>query len=410
MTHFLRFCTAAACGLLLAAQTTWGAEDGPELETTKYEPVLVYRAVSIQGQNKSSIFHKGKTSHDYVDQLYARLRMEKTYNFTHEVVIEPTIRTNRTNPETMEFLFEQAYVHTELGKNVFLTGGKKAEFDGSGFFVNPSDLLNEDKDLFDTLYQYEGKVFSRVSWQHDGRSLAVGYIPKAKVEADKGKIWTKATAEIAETDVRLQHTFNKEDLSTFGLSLSRFFGERFELHWDGRYQLRQRTDTAKFSERLYSTSYLQDDPSGYYLGGTRYSLPGRRTLIVEAIQQQSGLDNQELGGDPQDPAGEVRTWYSDNLSAQQTGSPNNPSSHIIGRRYVFVGFKDEGTFETIKLGLYALTNVMDASNYGQASILYNISPLTSIELQPIWFAGRPRTEFGERPTTRIVAINLRGKF
>lgn len=409
MTRLLRFYRMIASSCLAVLAPSAFAEEGPEVETTRYEPNLIYRTVSILAQNKNSVFHTGSTAHDYLDQLYARVKMEKSFNFNHEVIIEPTIRTSRDEPNKMEFLFEQAYVYTELVPNLFLTGGKNTEYDGSGFFVNPSDLLNEDKDLFDVQYQYEGKVFSRFTYQKNGRSLAVGYIPQRGREASRGQIWTKATAEVGEVDLRFQHTYNKVALNTFGLSLSRFFGERMELHWDGRYQQRQHEDiVVGCGTRACSTSYGAKDASGYYLAGTRYVVASRRTLILEGIQNQSGLDNQEMGGEPIDA--ETPTYYSYNKQRQASRSTQSPRATVIGRRYVFAGIKDEGTFETVRLGLYALVNVNDASTYGQASVLYNISPLTSIELQPIWFAGRPRTEFGERATTRIVAINLRGKF
>ena len=61
------------------------------------------------------------------------------------------------------------------------------------------------------------------------------------------------------------------------------FGERFELHWDGRYQNRQRSQGKAGEGWREFSSYKIDDPSGYYLAGTRVVISGRRTVILEGI-------------------------------------------------------------------------------------------------------------------------------
>lgn len=365
------------------------------LESTKIEPELTYRMAYLD-MRESSAFHK-ESHQDYLDQLYLNLSFFRDRDLRQEVVLEPTVRTPRGNPNgPLETVIEQGYVRFALGKYLSVTAGRKAEYDGSGFVTNPSDLLNEDRDQFDPLAQKKGKNFSRISFKSGPIGLSIGFIPNLGNRLRTGRLWLQGAAEFWDIDLKVQQTIQETEKSTIGLSASRFFGDHFELHYDGRYQAKQRT-AAEQEERDFS-SYQRDDSSLYYLGGTRIVFANRRTIILEGIQNQSGLESFELED------------YHHYLESQSDDTRPNPPTRIIGRHYGFFAYQDEGTLSKTALGCSFLVNSDDKSVFSTISAKYTLSPITNVELAPTFFRGHKYSEFGELPFASAVNLIFRGKF
>lgn len=378
---------------------------GPVAESTKIEPYLTYRTGSLKPVEES-VYHK-KEHGDFADQIYLTLRFARTYDYVHEVVIEPSLRTIRNNPGSWDDpVVEQAYIESQAVSHVSLTAGKKAEFEGSGFIVNPSDLLNEKKDVFDPLYQKEGVVFTRVRYRADDWGVGVGFIPKRGQAAKEGKAWLTASADVLETDLRLQATANAAEKTTVGLSAARFFGGSFELHADGRHQTRQ-FDPDEFDELKYSAytgenleTRSDDSPSGNYLGGTRFIFTPRRTFVAEYITNQSGL----LPEDFERRFAELRE------DKEKFDKVKEPPTRLLGRHYAFASYQDDDTLPATHLALSWLMNTDDKSVFATASVRYALSPITSVELAPTLFRGGTDTEFGEMPFAQATYLVFRGRF
>lgn len=366
------------------------------LETTKIEPELTYRMAYLD-MRQDSAFHK-EEHQDYLDQLYLNLRFFRDRDLRNEVVIEPTIRTPRGNPGgQVETVIEQGYVRFALGKSVSVTAGRKAEFDGSGFVTNPSDLLNEDRDQFDPLAQKAGKNFTRIAYKTGPAGVSVGFIPNAGNSARTGKLWLQGSVEAWDTDIKVQETAQDSDKVTLGLSVSRFFGDFFELHYDGRHQSRQRS-AAQQEERKFS-AYQYEDQSMYQLVGSRLIVASRRSLIAEVIQNQSGLDSTEL-----------ENYHHSIEALSNDDKPKTPPQRIIGRHYGFIAFQDEATLPKTLLAVSALVNSDDKSVYGTLTGKYSLSPITSVEFSPTFFRGKKYSEFGELPFASSLNLIFRGKF
>jgi hypothetical protein len=325
------------------------------------------------------------------------LKLVKTFNFLDEIVLEPVIRTKRENPMQMETAIDQAYISAILGDSFMLTAGKYLNTGGSGFFVNPSDLLNEDKDLFDPLYQREGKILTQIGWSHGLNSAILGYMPKRDRETEDGTAFAKFSTEISGAKTYLTYAYNKDDLSTFGLNISRFFGERIEFHLDSRFQLRQRTPEIH-RERSHSVKYGQYSSSGYYLFGSRVVLTPQKTFIVEGIFQESGLKKNEI-------ASYLRKEEAD----RETINPSQ-QSRIIGQRYAFVAYRDESFIHRTRIHLSALYNIEDQSSYASVEAKYTFSPIINISFTPTFNMGKRYTEFGEAFASAIYYVSLSGMF
>jgi hypothetical protein len=377
----------------------------PKPEQTLIEPYVTYR-ISALKPRKKSVYHK-KDHVDQADQLYLTLKFVKTYDYRHEVAIEPSLRTFRNNPANWEDpIIEQAYIESSVTKHLSFTVGKKLEYEGSGFMVNPSDLLNEGKDVFDPLYQREGVFFSRLKHQSSFGSLSLGYIPKRSQSVSKGKAWLAASTELDEVDFKAQVTVQESDKTTAGLSASRFFGDHLEFHVDSRYQRRQRSvselDFMQYSPYVGPNipDQKDDSPSLFYLLGTRYVFPPRRTLVFEYIANESGL----LPPDFKRRNADLRQ------QAEENGRVKEPPTQLLGRHFVFMSYQDDDTLSKTHLAATVLVNTDDQSTYGTFGAKYTLSPITSVEFAPNFFMGKVDSEFGEMPFSYAYYVIFRGKF
>lgn len=390
-----------------AAEPEQPADLPPSTEVTKIEPELTYRLAALQ-QRKRSVYHKD-TDLDQTDQIYAIARFSKLLDYQHEVVFVPRFRTLRENPVKYDDDYiEQAYVESQISSKFSLTAGKKAEIEGSGFIVNPSDLLNEKQEVFDPMYQKDGKVFVRFRYRLDDLSLGLAYIPKRGRSFDEGKAWLQASKELFSTDVRLQVTDNAAEKTTTGLSLQRFLGAAFELHYDGRYQTRQRNqelnsltpDQFTSYSGPNTSSYEDDSPSMFNLVGSRFVITPKRTIVLEYIQNDSGLDPTEF-----------QTYYTALRDRKTTsGTVSDSPKTLVGRHYVFTTLQDEESVKALKMSGYYLYNTDDQSVFSSVSFRYSLSPLTNVELVPTFFSGAVDSEFGEMPFSQATYLVFRGRF
>lgn len=379
----------------------------PPVEKTVIEPSVLYRLGALK-PIKESVYHK-EDHGDFADQLYLTLKYSKTYNYVHRVHLEPSFRTIRNNPATWEdYVIEQAFVETELFSPLLVTAGKKTEYEGSGFIVNPSDLLNENKDIFDPVYQSQGVEFTRFKIRTDAFTLGIGMIPRRGRPSNEGRFWSQFSTDVLDVDLRLQFTHHQAEKSTTGLSMQRFFGGSFELHFDGRYQSRQRSPDSSGNSAVRFSTYAGEDTinpkddaaSGYYLGGSRLIFTPRRTLVMEYITNQSGLLPEEF-----------KVFYDDlRADTVKTGNVKDPPTKLLGRHYGFVSYQDDDSVKSTHLALNLLVNTDDQSSFASGAIRYYMSPITSIELAPTIFKGEPNSEFGEMPFAHAIYLVLRGRF
>ena len=367
-------------------------------ESTKIEPEITYRSAFMTRRFRSAFFSDKKDT-NYVDQLYLTFLFARQYDYRHDVVIEPSIRTPRNRPNSpLELLIEQGYVRLQVGKDTQITTGKKTEYEGSGFMVSPSDLLNEKKDIFDSQYQREGKFFTKIVQRFGSHSLGLGYRPARGKDNSFGKLWLQGATDLADIDMRFQFTNQRRELNTFGLSLARFFGDTIEFHFDGRYQQRQRhiDDNPALDSPEANSSYKFEDASGYYLGGSRIVVTPRRSVIIEGIQNQSGLLPDDF-----------KAYYTE---VRRKDEPDDPETRLIGRHYAFVSYQDDDSVQGLHIGLSYLTNLNDKSTFFTGQLRRYLSPITSVELAQTTFTGSVNTEFGEMPFGSTSYLVFKGRF
>jgi hypothetical protein len=397
LTHFL-YTTRAYAEPLVAIPKD------PQ-SSTKLESTLIYRA-SLLSPRLRSVYHK-KEHGDFADQPYAVFRFIHYSGHIPDVVIEPAIRTVRNNPAKWDDpIIHQAYLETDVGKNWTLTAGKKVEYRGSGFLVNPSDLLNEQKDLFDPLYQQEGIFFSRLTWRRQDTKIGLGFIPVRGQPSKEGKAWITGESELGEAEILMQFTIQESDKFTSGLSIQRFFGDHLEFHVDSRYQARQRKisefEWLKYSEAVgpNQDSQSDDNKTIYALIGSRLVLSSRSSVTFEYLGNQSGLAPMDFSRRFTDFAAEKA----------ETEKVREPPTQYLGRRYGFIAYQNDEILPKALFSISVVANTEDKSTFTSITAKKSLTKTISAEATPMIFRGGERTEFGEMPFSSVIYLTLRGKF
>jgi hypothetical protein len=369
------------------------------------ESTLIYRA-SILTPRVRSVYNK-KEHGDFADQPYAVFRFSHYTGHVPDVVIEPAIRTVRNNPAKWDDpVIHQAYLETNIGKKWDFTAGKKVEYRGSGFLVNPSDLLNEQKDLFDPLYQQEGIFFSRLAWRHRDTKIGLGFIPVRGQPSKSGKFWITGESELYETEILVQMTMQESEKFTSGLSVQRFFGDHLELHIDSRYQSRQRKisefEWLKYSESIGDNPNSQEDDRQTLYGilGSRLVISPRSSIIFEYLGNQSGLG-------PMDFSRRFTEFAEEKIETEKT---REPPTQYIGRKYGFIAYQNDELLPGTHFSISLLANAEDKSTFTSITAKKSVSKTISAEITPMIFRGGERTEFGEMPFSSVIYLTLRGKF
>lgn len=362
-------------------------------------PELIYRRAYID-LRKDSIYMKNDYR-NFADQIHLSLKISKSYEYVNEVVIEPILRSKKFNPKELEWVIAQAYSSFFVSNNIFFTIGKKLEFEGSGFLISPSDLLNQDKNIYDPLTQKEGKFFTRIGYQSDSISSSISFIPNRESELEDFSILSKTYFELFGIDTNFQYMFSRREKSTLGLSLNKFWNDFLETHVDSRYQTRQKDPAVNYSakepERQFSDKDINDS-SFFVTSGIRVVLSPKRSIVLENIYKQSGLTSDQ-----------TQEFFDSEERISQTGEISSLDT-IIGRNYVFLAYNDEDSIKKLKFTASALYNVLDHSSFINIDMDYKVFPLVTMGLSPMFNIGKKRTEFGEAYIKQVCYLTLKATF
>jgi len=389
--QFVCLLVVTAMGLTSANSVVYAQQS-----ETSVEPELYYRMVGASIR-EGSAFYRSTRDKDFVDQFYLSLRLQRTFNFKHLVHFEPAFFTERYDPSSEVFSLDQAYLQTMIGSRWTILAGRKVEFHGSGYAVNPSDLINEDKDTIDRLNQRRGKNLTRVTYSGETFSLGLAYLPRLASDFDLGKGWLLLETFLGNAEIQFQSTYSKELRSTYGLSVSSFITEQLEVHFDGRWQERQRSvsqmQEADFSEHSGNSAYL--------LLGSRVILASNRSVILEGIWNEAGLFPEEL-----------ERYYvgQKEFEPENQSRRDEPFVRPVGRQYLFWAYNDEGLVENLRLSATGLSNLQDSSHLFNAAVRWTTSPVTVLSYASTYFLGRENSEFGEQPAQAIQYLQFEGRF
>jgi hypothetical protein len=350
----------------------------------RIEPFLTYRQASLDLRKDSSLFDSAK-DRDFVDQFYLTTKLTKEWASGDIAAIEPAFFSFRDRPSETSFRIDQAYFELKLTDAIKLITGKRVELRGAGFFFSPSDLINENRSIIDPLNGREGKHMTRVELGWLGGKFAAGYVPEPAQPWRAGKLWLLSETSLFDSDLGLQITHNAERKLSFGYWGSRFFGEIFEFHVDGRYQQRLNAKTSA-ADREFS-SIPDQSSANYYLAGSRIVFNSSASLVLEYIKNSAGLSESDLHA----------FFQAQQARRDQEQTPADPFEYLVSREYASASFYDDKLTEKLRTSISVVHNLRDRSSFATINAKYKVASLLSLNYAPLFFLGSSRTEFGENP-------------
>jgi len=357
-------------------------------------PELIYRFGALSIRDQSSLYDEGR-DRDIADQFYGSLTFRKDLDYTDTVFLQPAIYTLRENPSQIRTRFDQVYVQVAMGDVLSLTAGKKLEVRGAAFINNPSDLLNEDRDILDPLNQREGKGMLRMTWSGSGRSLGLGFLPKPGGAKDEGRLWMIGQARIGNIDGGFQIINNRAQKTTLGVTGSWFWGEKSLFYSEYRFQAKRRSAVEQPEQEFIVEQAKSIQQASL---GLRQIINERNSLSVEYFMNNGGASTAEL----------LAYFKSQEALREQEKTPNDPFARLVGRDYVGLSFHGDKLPSDLSLTTTYITNVHDKSSFISTNLKYHRNELFSLAYSPVWFTGKRFTEFGENPVAHVHYLVVNG--
>ncbi len=386
-SKWLRPCFIFVSIILFGNDPAW-AEKAPK-QRVKLKPELIYRNAQIEHRS-SSAFYREEEDVNFIDQFFLGINMDLGQKLSEQIILYPAFRNRTKAPNSLDIFIAEAYFRKSVANSVQFIAGRKVEFSGVSYLFRPSDLLNEDINIFDPLTQKEGKVFTRVSWLPGDFHLDLGFIPNRANDAEEGLLWLQSGLVWGDSEFEVQATYNKLQRTSLGMSALYFWNEHFEVHWDARMQTKQRS-TSQEATRPFS-GLEAEESSFFHVLGTRLILTAKRSFIFEAVQNTAGLLPDEM------------KKYHEDVKAQ----PISPEwqQRLQGRKYAFLAYRDDSFSRKLNVSLHGAVNIDDSSLFGAFFLSYQWSSLIKVELSPTFFTGSKDSEFGQVPYKSILYASL----
>jgi hypothetical protein len=356
-------------------------DHSPDKQIAHY---LKYRSARLFPRSNSAIFDSDR-DRDAYQQIYGTLRLAQVAGFMDQVVFEPAFYTERDNPNANRLRIDQAYAEVGIGDQFRLLLGKKLELNGSGFLHNPSDLLHQNRDIIDELNNREGTDLVKLRYASSFFSWSFGIAPKLASNLSEGSVFSQADLNLWGADLSLRLLQNKLIGHAYGMSISRFFGEDFSLHYEGRHQTQQNSPDVEV-EREFS-GVERSSASNEALIGGRYLISNRTSIFIELNIDSAGLTSEETAA----------LYEKQRELAAEGNKPLSPFSRIIGQHYVSIGFLADQIAEDFRLKSTLVYNQLDRSYLFVGSLKYEVGSLVTLAYEPIIFGGSKNSEFGENP-------------
>ncbi len=361
----------------------------------KVDPSMYYRHLHLLPK-KQSVFHK-EEHQDSNQHLVGNLKIKAIESFDQFYLIEAGLRTKRSrfDDQLLEVRLEQAYLQSRIDDTHTFTAGKFEATEGPGAMVNPSDILNEDRRLYDSLYYRYGKIQMKWAAQMGNSNWSLTLLPRKGQEFQDGDALLRWAGQIGNAELSLKAKYSERDQLTQSAYASGFLTDSVGVYGEARYQARQR-DVSEQREISFS-DFDARSASGAGLIGLRYVVSAQRSLVGEYFYNQSGLSEQGFG--------DFFKFVSESRDADR-----ETDDRLLGQQYAIFGYFDEKLFRQSALEMSSIYNVQDQSAFISLKLQRHFSRLTSIELNQLLYQGNQHTEFGEMPFSAITSIGFVGNF
>lgn len=311
--------------------------------------------------------------------------------------------TLKPEKEFRSFL-DEAYFDMNFDNRLNLRIGKQRTVWGAGAAWNPSDILNPVKDPTDPSEQKEGILSAKADftlgneWGFLQNPVFTAVFVPSLVGADvfetnRNQLAAKLYFLAGGFDLHLIASFIEDEKPEFGLSASGVLFDVLELHAEGIFQ--------EGSERFYVTSNNQVSQNkldrgnifSKWLIGSRYTLPGDIVFLTEYYHTDEGYNRNEIEN------------YLNLLSKDRTKLSLLPQRDLR-KNYIFVNLSKSNLWDTFNISSRVLGNLDDGSLMLSPRIEYIRIEDVTLAIEPFFFWGNRKSEFGNASTARSIRLEV----
>lgn len=321
------------------------------------------------------------------------------------------------------FLINELYANAQYGPVRVLVGRRRIVW-GSGLAVNPTDILNPQKDALTPDLQRTGALLLPMIDVTLGPVTLTGVIslgidtntwalPKG-VLTEKAIFAGRVYALIAGTDLNAMYYRDQEHKrNLFGLAASRFIGDWVELHLEvlvraSRPELPALPYVPGCGDPLERRS---GDWTGTGLFGARVHFEDQGLLVAEYFYNGDGLDASRYDQLKDQTACIAAAVAS--IGGPTETVPNHPLGFpaeqlfLVREHHFFLTYErphlDKGLFEDVSLTAGAIFSPADFSVILQAGAGYNFGGHAQVNFRMMYWAGGKNSEIGAWPA-RVLGV------
>lgn len=296
---------------------------------------------------------------------------------------------------------DEAYIDVNFENRFMLRTGKQRTVWGTGMAWNPSDVLNPPKDPTDPIEQKEGVLSTKIDIPLGNGSgffqnpvFSAVFVPKVVrvgvFATNRNQVAAKLYFLTGGFDLHLISSFVEDRKPLFGLATAGVLFDVLELHGEAAFQ--------KGTDRYYVTRDNQisqrkldsDNVFSKWLIGTRYTLPGDVVFLAEYYHTDEGYSKSEM------------QTYLEFLNSGNRDNLNLLPQRDLRKNYIFVNLSKSNLWDTFNVSSRILGNLDDGSFMLSPRLEYISITNVGLAIEPYFFCGDKKSEFGNAPTKFFV--------
>ena len=342
------------------------------------------------------------------------------------IALDLTLYVSSITPKYL-LLFNEMFIESKVAGSLYVMAGRKRIVWGSGLAVNPTDLINPVKNPLDFEQQRAGAfIFPLVELVAKKLTFSALVNPRMEfnqyalpttMDFTRPLIAARFYFMVRGADVNLMYFYDHRVRHHYaGLSLSRYFGDKFEAHLETL--VGQGPSTFPPVPIVPSCSALSpasDKVVGSLVAGGRVDLADQTFVSLEYFYNGNGF-SKDAYNTYRDAAGCTRTALlsTPQPELQQAGHPIDPLFALLRQHYLAVSFVRPHVtaekLENLSVSATLLWSMEDFSLLLQARVAYKIYEAVTLGLMGSVLTGPSEGEFASTPTRASGALDLRASF
>ena len=324
-------------------------------------------------------------------------------------------------------LFNELFIDSKVAGPLYVLAGRKRVVWGSGLAANPTDLVNPVKNPLDFEQQRAGAfLFPMVEIVTKPLTFSAFVNPRTEynqyslptaMDFTKPLVAARFYFLLLGTDVNLMYFYDHKVQRHYGgLSLSRYFGDKFEAHIETLVgQGPSGYPPVPIIPSCSALAPASDKVVGSLVAGGRVDLADQTFVSLEYLFNGNGF-NKDAYDTYRNAAGCTRAalFTTPRPELQQAGHPIDPLFALMRQHYLAVSFVrphvTSEKLEKLSISGTLLWSVEDLSLLLQARIAYKLYEAVTLGVMGSVFTGPSHGEFASAPTRAAGSIDLRAAF